>query len=106
MYHGLIHNHLQIIQLYLYWQCQVPTFGRNTACELEYSDYHEVAAAFGAKGFLLDGSSADEDFGIRQTLESAMEYSQLNKPVLINALIGKTDFREGSLSVWFDGVSE
>jgi len=78
---------------------QVPTFGRNTACELEYSDYHEVAAAFGAKGFLLDGSSADEDFGIRQTLESAMEYSQLNKPVLINALIGKTDFREGSLSV-------
>lgn len=78
---------------------QVPTFGSNTACELEFSDYHEVAAAFGAKGFLLDRGLSDADCDIRSTLEAAMDHAQLNKPVLINALIGKTDFREGSLSV-------
>ena len=79
--------------------CQVPTLGSNTACELEYSDYHEVAAAFGAKGFLLDRGLSDAECDIRNTLEAAMDFSDLHKPVLINALIGKTDFRDGSLSV-------
>lgn len=78
---------------------QVPTLGSNTACELEYSDYHEVAAAFGAKGFLLDRGLSDAECDIRNTLEAAMDFSDLHKPVLINALIGKTDFRDGSLSV-------
>ena len=83
---------------------QVPTFGSNTACGLEYSDYHKVAAAFGAEGFLLDRDDAHDqpmvDDLIRNTLASAMEASTgRNKPVLINALIGRTDFREGSLSV-------
>ena len=82
--------------------CKVPTLGRNTACQLEYSDYHTVAAAFGAKGFLLSDSEdggGDED-RIRSTLTEAMEITtRENQAVLINALIGKTDFRDGSISV-------
>jgi len=83
---------------------QVPTLGSNTACELEYSDYHEVAAAFGARGLLLDrGLNSDDQQAeeeIRKSFDIAMTASASeNKAVLINALIGRTDFREGSLSV-------
>ena len=36
---------------------------------------------------------------IRRGLEEARDAALRGKPVLVNALIGKTDFREGSLSV-------
>ena len=49
---------------------KVPLLGKNTACDLEYSDYHDVAAAFGARGFLLDrdNESEEEDVKIQRTL--------------------------------------
>ena len=81
---------------------KVPLLGKNTACDLEYSDYHDVAAAFGARGFLLDrdNDSEEENVKIQRTLAEAMEASSRDKKaVLINALIGTTDFRQGSLSV-------
>jgi acetolactate synthase-like protein len=69
---------------------------------LEYSDYHAVAAAFGGRGFLLTASGADvtsDDDVIRGVFREAQEASRNGKAALINAWIGKTDFREGSISV-------
>ena len=77
---------------------QVPMFKSNVACLLDYRSYETVAEGFGGRGFLLDRSSDDE--GIRETLLRAQEVSRQERvPVLVNCLIGKTNFREGSISV-------
>jgi len=73
---------------------QVEIFGDDVATVLERSDYHLVAEAFGAKGFLLD-KPEDIDRVFKEAKQAAVE----GHPVLINALIGKTDFRKGSISV-------
>jgi len=73
---------------------QVEIFGDDVATVLERSDYHLVAEAFGAKGFLLDKT---ED--IDRVLKEAKQAAGEGHPVLINALIGKTDFRKGSISI-------
>jgi len=74
---------------------QVPMFGTDVGCQLAHSDYDKVAEGFGGVGFRISsGSSQDID----EIFEKAKEV-QKDKPVLINALIGKTDFREGSISV-------
>jgi len=56
-----------------------------------------VAEGFGGVGYKLDQEMTDED--IRATLQKAQEVSRGGKPVLVNCLIGKTDFRKGSISV-------
>ncbi len=73
---------------------QVEIFGDDVATVLGRPDYHRVAQAFGGKGFLLD---QPEDIGgmIQEARQAAAE----DYPVLINALIGRTDFRKGSISV-------
>lgn len=76
---------------------QVPMLGSSVACNLDYCSYETVAEGFGGRGFLLDSDCSDED--IRETLRKAQEVSREGKPVLINCLIGKTNFREGSISV-------
>ena len=77
---------------------QVPILGSDTGCMLEYSNYDTVADGFGGKGYKLDRGMDDE--AIRKTLSEAQDFSRkTNKPVLINCLIGKTDFRKGSISV-------
>jgi thiamine pyrophosphate-dependent acetolactate synthase large subunit-like protein len=58
------------------------------------TDYHVVAEGFGGKGFLLD---KEED--INDVFQNAKETARNGTPVLINALIGKTDFRKGSISM-------
>lgn len=73
---------------------QVEIFGDDVATVLGRSDYHRVAEAFGGKGFLLD-KPEDIDRVIQEARQAAAE----GYPVLINALIGKTDFRKGSISV-------
>jgi len=73
---------------------QVPIFGDDVATVLGRSDYHLVAEAFSAKGFLLD-KTEDIDRVFKEAKQAAAE----GHPVLINALIGKTDFRKGSISV-------
>ncbi|XP_031562000.1 acetolactate synthase-like protein [Actinia tenebrosa] len=75
---------------------QVPLFGSSVACDLEFTDYDKVAEGYGGVGLKLDQSS-DED--IEATLEKAMDLSSKGKAVLINALIAKSNFREGSISV-------
>jgi thiamine pyrophosphate-dependent acetolactate synthase large subunit-like protein len=64
------------------------------ATVLRYSNYDLVAEGFGAKGFKISGEDQ-----IEQTLRQAQELARAGTPVLINALIGKTDFRKGSISM-------
>jgi acetolactate synthase-1/2/3 large subunit len=60
---------------------------------LERTDYHKAAEAYGGKGFLLDDPAETE-----QILSQAKTLNA-KEPVLINAHIGKTDFRKGSISM-------
>jgi thiamine pyrophosphate-dependent acetolactate synthase large subunit-like protein len=53
-----------------------------------------VAEGFGAKGFLLDKAQ-----DIDSVLQKAKQAAREGHPVLINARIGLTDFRKGSISM-------
>ncbi|XP_037739881.1 2-hydroxyacyl-CoA lyase 2 isoform X1 [Chelonia mydas] len=75
---------------------QVPLLGSNVACGLAYVDYHLVAEGLGGKGFLL--CRQDETF-MDNIILGAQEACRQGHPTLINALIGRTSFREGSISV-------
>ena len=75
---------------------QKPMLGSDVACNLSYTHYHKAIEGLGAKGFVLDAEDRDN---IKQTLEEAKRLTRNGHPVLVNALIGKTKFREGSLSV-------
>ncbi|KAM8927119.1 2-hydroxyacyl-CoA lyase 2 [Pelodytes ibericus] len=75
---------------------QVPMLGSNVACGLAYNDYHTVAEGFGGKGFLL--TREDED-RISDIIKEGQEACKKGKAVLLNVLIGKTNFRDGSISV-------
>ena len=61
---------------------------------LRPTDYHRVAEGYGAKGFFIE--TAEE---IEATLQAARKTAKQGTPVLINVCIGKTDFREGSISM-------
>jgi acetolactate synthase-1/2/3 large subunit len=73
---------------------QVTLFGDDVATKLQRTDYHVVAEGFGAKGFLLD-KNEDCETVFKQAKQAASD----GQPVLINALIGTTDFRKGSISM-------
>lgn len=60
------------------------------------SDYHVVAEGFGGKGFLV--TRQDED-RIEDIIKEAQEATKKGKATLLNVLIGKTNFRDGSISV-------
>lgn len=76
---------------------QVPMFQSDAACNLDYSAYHHVAEAFGAKGYILNTENKNK---IDEVLKKALlDLNESNKSVLINAHIGKTDFRAGSISI-------
>lgn len=70
-------------------------FQSAAACELDYLAYHDSVKGLGAAGIEL--KSAEDD--IRGGLEEAQRLVDSGTPVLLNVHIGKTDFREGSLSV-------
>ena len=73
---------------------QVEYLKDDVATVLRYSDYHGVAEGLGARGFLIQRPEQVEG-----VLRQAMEASRSGTPVLINAWIGKTQFRKGSISV-------
>ncbi len=73
---------------------QVTYLEDDVATVLRPTDYHIVAQGFGGKGFLV--ARAEQ---IQPTLQAARDAAGQGFPVLINVLIGKTDFREGSISV-------
>jgi len=61
---------------------------------LRHTNYHVVAEGFGGKGFLLKESQH-----ILEILQHAREAASQGQPVLVNAHLGKTAFRKGSISM-------
>lgn len=62
----------------------------------QYTDYDVVANGFGGVGIKMDVSN---NSNISEVFQGARKEHASGKSVLINALIGKTNFRDGSLSV-------
>ncbi|XP_028276438.1 2-hydroxyacyl-CoA lyase 2 [Parambassis ranga] len=75
---------------------QVPILGSNVACGLAFTDYHTVADGYGGKGFLVGREDEDR---LSDIIKQAQRETQEGKAMLLNVLIGKTNFREGSISV-------
>lgn len=73
---------------------QVKLLQDDIATTLQHSDYHLAAEALGAKGFLLDTPDKIQD-----VLLQAKQAASNGHPVLINAILGRSDFREGSISM-------
>jgi len=73
---------------------QVVMLGDDVGTVLARSDYHRVVEGFGAKGFVVQRA---ED--LPQVLAEAKAAAAAGTPVLINAHIGKSEFRKGSISM-------
>ncbi len=73
---------------------QIELFHDDIATVLRRTAYHTVVEGFGGKGILVT-----EEKQIQPALESARRHAKDGIPVLINAHIGKTDFRKGSISM-------
>lgn len=75
---------------------QVPMLGSNVACALAFTDYHIVANGYGGKGYLVGREDEDR---LSDIIRQAQKECREGKATLLNVLIGKTNFREGSVSV-------
>jgi thiamine pyrophosphate-dependent acetolactate synthase large subunit-like protein len=73
---------------------QVEILGTPLGTELRRTDYHKVAEGYGGKGLLLDDPKK-----IPEVIAKAKKLAAKGHPVLINAQIGATDFRKGSISM-------
>ncbi len=68
--------------------------GASTAVDLRFSDYHLLGKAFGA-----EGERVEDLAGFRKAVIRAREQMEEGRPYVINAIIGKSDFRKGSISM-------
>ncbi|GFR25775.1 2-hydroxyacyl-CoA lyase 2 [Trichonephila clavata] len=75
---------------------QIPRFHSSVACDLTFTDYHKVVDGLGGKGIILSG---DDIRHLESKLIAAFDLSKGGDSVLVNALLGKTDFRSGSISI-------
>ncbi len=73
---------------------QVKMLGDDVGTVLARSNYHEVAAALGGRGVLLQ--HADQT---AVCLQEARKAAGNSVPALVNTWLDRTDFREGSLSM-------
>lgn len=73
---------------------QIKILGAATATDLPKSDYHLVAQAFGGQGRRVETLQEYE-----AALTEAMACMDQGIPYVINAIIGSTAFREGSISM-------
>jgi len=73
---------------------QVEVLEDDVGCPLRPTDYHLAAAGLGARGLVI--RSAGE---IAAVLDSARQQARAGHPVLVNAMLGRTDFRKGSVSM-------
>ncbi len=73
---------------------QVSLLGDDVGCRLAFTRYDEVARGYGAAGLHLTRiEDADAVFA------EAKAIAKSGRPVLVNAEIGKTEFRKGSISM-------
>ncbi|CAJ0930845.1 unnamed protein product, partial [Mesorhabditis belari] len=75
---------------------QVPMFGTAVSTQLAPTPYEKVAEALGGWGAAITDKNEDET---EEILGSAAAKSKQGVPALVNVHIGKSDFREGSISV-------
>ena len=73
---------------------QVEILEDDVGTVLRRTDYHKVAEGYGGVGFKIEQPSEVAD-----TLAQAKAEAAKGRPVLVNALLGKTDFRKGSISM-------
>jgi acetolactate synthase-1/2/3 large subunit len=73
---------------------QQPLLGDDVACRLAPTDYHVIAEGCGAKGFRVSDPAA-----VAGVLAEAVTTSRAGTPVLVNAILAPTTFRQGSISV-------
>ncbi len=73
---------------------QVKILEDDVAVMLQRSDYHRVVGGFGASGVVLH-----DDEEIDDVLSQARDIAASGHPVLVNALLDRSDFREGSISI-------
>ena len=73
---------------------QIEFLNSNCAMNLAHSDYQYIAKAFGGDGIRVENI---EDF--KKSIHLAKESANKGIPYIINAIIGKTDFRKGSISM-------
>lgn len=73
---------------------QVEMLHDDVATVLAHSDYHRVAAGFGAAGLRVD----DPELAA-ETLQQAQQIMRGGQPVLVNVILGKNNFRKGSISM-------
>jgi acetolactate synthase-1/2/3 large subunit len=73
---------------------QVDVLGDDVATVLARTDYHKVAEGYGGRGLLIERPEE-----IRPILDEALRLVRSGTPVLVNALLGKTEFRKGSISI-------
>jgi len=73
---------------------QVKLLQDDVGTRLRHSDYHLVAEALGAKGFLVESQAQ-----VKDVLLQARQAAAAGHPVLINVLLGSSSFREGSISM-------
>ncbi len=73
---------------------QVAMLGDAVGTDLRRTDYHVVAEGWGGRGLLLD-----DERRIDAVLAEAKSIARVGSPVLINAHLGATEFRKGSISL-------
>jgi acetolactate synthase-like protein len=73
---------------------QVEMLHDDVGTVLARTDYHRVAAGYGGAGLAI--GRPDE---VEPVLAEALRLARAGTPVLVNALIGKTEFRKGSISI-------
>jgi thiamine pyrophosphate-dependent acetolactate synthase large subunit-like protein len=91
---AVIGNDAAWMQMY---RGQVEFFGDDVATKLEYTDYQEVAKAYGGSDVYAAVVRRIED--LHPALMEAKQACKQGRSALVNVLIGKTAFRQGSISV-------
>ena len=73
---------------------QVPVLGDDVGTALAHTDYEQAAIGFGGAGLLVKSPER-----VAETLAEAKRLAADGAPVLVNAWIGRSDFRKGSISM-------
>lgn len=73
---------------------QTDLLGDDVGTVLRDTSYEKVAEGYGGVGLLLD-----DEAKIGEVLEEARRIAKTGKPVCINVLLARSDFRKGSISV-------